>query len=342
MSFMRGLAVALDGVGRDDAFGGALPPNIRIIVPSMPSNLTCPLSRVLTSARAGRGGQGQQERTRDRAEPLRPRTTFDDFIRGLRMGCVSILRHGSTDPHVHRRLPWLISTVFSPLPTSRVLRGLELRTCARACSCSPASLPCPHNHSNKTIVTVGTPPSRIPTARPSRPAASSMSPARCRRTRPGDVAPKGDVKGQTTRVIERMRAVLTAAGSSLEQVVAVTVYLKSGERLRGDERGLQRRSGPRIRRRGRRSSPTSCCRTRWSRSRWSPCRTAPSAWSIHPAGWSKSPSPYSYAIRTGDTLFLSGLVSRNGRDNSVVTGDITAQTAVVLDNAGEHPEGRRA
>ena len=56
---------------------------------------------------------------------------------------------------------------------------------------------------------------------------------------------------------------------------------------------------------------------------------------IHPAGWIKSPNPYSYAIRTGDTLFLSGLVSRNGRDNSVVAGDINAQTAVVLDNAAE-------
>ena len=56
---------------------------------------------------------------------------------------------------------------------------------------------------------------------------------------------------------------------------------------------------------------------------------------IHPASWIKSPSPYSYAIRTGDTVFLSGLVSRNGRDNSVVDGDINAQTAVVLDNAAE-------
>jgi 2-iminobutanoate/2-iminopropanoate deaminase len=49
----------------------------------------------------------------------------------------------------------------------------------------------------------------------------------------------------------------------------------------------------------------------------------------------KSPNPYSYAIRTGDTLFLSGLVSRNGRDNTVVTGDVPTQTTVVLDNAGE-------
>src|SRR5512145_1528499 len=36
-----------------------------------------------------------------------------------------------------------------------------------------------------------------------------------------------DVGTQTTRVIERMRDILVSAGSSLEQVVAVTVYLKS-------------------------------------------------------------------------------------------------------------------
>ena len=49
----------------------------------------------------------------------------------------------------------------------------------------------------------------------------------------------------------------------------------------------------------------------------------------------KSPNPYSYGIRTGDTLFLSGLVSRNGKDNSVVEGDMTAQTKTVLDNAAQ-------
>ena len=43
----------------------------------------------------------------------------------------------------------------------------------------------------------------------------------------GAIVGKGDVKGQTTRVIERMREILTAAGSSLDQVVSATVYLKS-------------------------------------------------------------------------------------------------------------------
>jgi 2-iminobutanoate/2-iminopropanoate deaminase len=56
---------------------------------------------------------------------------------------------------------------------------------------------------------------------------------------------------------------------------------------------------------------------------------------ILPDGWVRSPNPYSYAIRTGDTLFLSGLVPRRGRDNSVVTGDIATQTKAVMENAGQ-------
>jgi enamine deaminase RidA (YjgF/YER057c/UK114 family) len=56
---------------------------------------------------------------------------------------------------------------------------------------------------------------------------------------------------------------------------------------------------------------------------------------IHPKEWITSPNPYSYGIRSGDQLFLSGLVARNGRDNSVVEGDMTAQTKVVLENARE-------
>ena len=39
---------------------------------------------------------------------------------------------------------------------------------------------------------------------------------------------------------------------------------------------------------------------------------------IHPNDWTASPNPYSYAISTGDTLFLSGLVPRNGSDNTPV------------------------
>jgi aminoacrylate peracid reductase len=144
----------------------------------------------------------------------------------------------------------------------------------------------------------------------------------------------GDVGAQTRRVLERMRDVLTAAGSSLDQVVAATVYLEAATDFQ---------------------AMNDVYRTYWAKE--PPTRTTviadfvlPGALVeismiavpaggervvIHPEGWMRSPNPYSYAIRSGDTLFLSGLVSRNGRDNTVVKGDVTVQTKVVLDNAGE-------
>ncbi|MEO5821109.1 MAG: RidA family protein [Vicinamibacteraceae bacterium] len=54
---------------------------------------------------------------------------------------------------------------------------------------------------------------------------------------------------------------------------------------------------------------------------------------VHPAAWQRSRHPYSYAIRSGDTLWLSGLVSRRGTDGAAVDGDVGLQTQVVLDNA---------
>ncbi|HXG55822.1 MAG TPA: RidA family protein [Vicinamibacterales bacterium] len=146
-------------------------------------------------------------------------------------------------------------------------------------------------------------------------------------------AVSGDVTAQTRRVIERMRGVLDQSGSSLPQVVAVTVYLKSASDF---------------------AAMNAEYRTYWPKD--PPTRTTvitdlllgslveismiavPNGAErtvVRPEGWASSPNPYSYAIRTGDTLFMSGLVPRHGRDNSVAVGDITAQTKVVMDNAGD-------
>jgi enamine deaminase RidA (YjgF/YER057c/UK114 family) len=51
---------------------------------------------------------------------------------------------------------------------------------------------------------------------------------------------------------------------------------------------------------------------------------------VQPSGWLTPPAPYSYGIKTGNTLFLAGLVSRNGADNTNVTGDMTVQTRTVM------------
>ncbi len=144
----------------------------------------------------------------------------------------------------------------------------------------------------------------------------------------------GDVTSQTRRVLDNSARLLKAADSRLENAVSVTVYLRRASEF---------------------PAVNEVYRTYWTND--PPARTTvianlalPEALVeisiiavrdgaerqvVHPAGWLKPPSPYCYGIRSGDTLFLSGLLSRNGRDNTPVPGDMKAQTKTVMENAGE-------
>ena len=144
----------------------------------------------------------------------------------------------------------------------------------------------------------------------------------------------GDIRVQTRKVLEDMDKTLRAAGSRLANVASVNVYITRAEDF---------------------APMNEVYRTFWEKD--PPVRTTivadlviPGALIefsmiavpdggertvIHPSDWVPSTNPYSYGIKSGDTLFLAGLISRNGRDNSVVEGDMTAQTKTVLDNAGE-------
>jgi 2-iminobutanoate/2-iminopropanoate deaminase len=150
----------------------------------------------------------------------------------------------------------------------------------------------------------------------------------------GTLSAEGDIRAQTRKTIEDISGVLQKAGSSLANVASVNVYLTRAEDF---------------------AAMNEVYRTFWPKD--PPVRTTivsdlviPGALVemsmiaiptggervvIHPADWIKSPNPYSYGIRSGDTLFLAGLVARNGKDNSVVEGDMTTQTKAVLDNAGQ-------
>jgi 2-iminobutanoate/2-iminopropanoate deaminase len=55
---------------------------------------------------------------------------------------------------------------------------------------------------------------------------------------------------------------------------------------------------------------------------------------IAPAGWSTA-NPYSHAIQSGDTLFISGLVSRDAKANTPIEGDVTTQVKAIFANAEE-------
>jgi reactive intermediate/imine deaminase len=144
----------------------------------------------------------------------------------------------------------------------------------------------------------------------------------------------GDIRAQTRKVLQDMSQTLQKAGSSLANVASVHVYLTSAADF---------------------AAMNEVYRTFWPKD--PPVRTTivsdlviPGALVemsmvavpnggervvVHPSDWMTSPNPYSYGIRSGDTLFLAGLVSRNGKDNTVVDGDLSTQTKAVLDNAGQ-------
>ena len=149
----------------------------------------------------------------------------------------------------------------------------------------------------------------------------------------GALSAKGDIKEQTQGVLNSLGQSLTKAGSSLQNVVAATVYLKNAA------------DAPAM---------TEVWRATWPKD--PPTRTtiiadfvAPNALVeiaviavpsggerkiIAPAGWSTA-NPYSHAIQTGDTLFISGQVSRDAKSNQPVDGDVTTQVKTIFGNIEE-------
>ena len=146
--------------------------------------------------------------------------------------------------------------------------------------------------------------------------------------------PGADLTRQTTLALARIDKRLRAERSSLADAVVITVYLKQASDFAAmNDAYRQAWTG---------TPPT---RTTVITEPITPgalveiaavaARAGADRRAVHPASWMASPNPYSYAIRSGDTLFLSGLIARNGKDNSVVSGDVATQTRTVLENARE-------
>lgn len=146
--------------------------------------------------------------------------------------------------------------------------------------------------------------------------------------------PGADIKAQTRIALDAVDALLKAGGSSLARAASVTVFLKNA----ADVAAMNEVYAGYFT-----SEP--------------PARTtvivqalaAPDALVevaaigivegaersvILPAGW-KPQAAYSYAIKSGNTLFLAGLIARDGRTGAPVPGDIAAQTRTAMDNGAE-------
>src|SRR5215213_6711607 len=144
----------------------------------------------------------------------------------------------------------------------------------------------------------------------------------------------GDITAQATQVFTNLRGILQQAGSSLDNVVHATVMLQNAadfaaldqlyrQQFKGELPARTTVIGSMVR-------PGALIEIQVVAVPNGAERKA-----ILPAGWAKPTSPYNYAIKSGDTLYLSGLVSRSGRDNAQVQGDIATQTKTIMDNAGE-------
>jgi reactive intermediate/imine deaminase len=143
----------------------------------------------------------------------------------------------------------------------------------------------------------------------------------------------GDIRVQTKQVLDNLAAIVAGAGSDMSRVASVTVYLKRVTDF---------------------AAMNEVYRTYWPVD--PPARTTvvanlvmPEALVeismiairrgaerqiIHPTGWAESANPYSYGVKSGNTLFLAGLISRSSKDNLPIPGNMTAQTKTALDNAG--------
>jgi enamine deaminase RidA (YjgF/YER057c/UK114 family) len=143
-----------------------------------------------------------------------------------------------------------------------------------------------------------------------------------------------NVADQTRHILERAGRLLQDAGSTLAQVVSVTVYLRSAgefQTMNGAYRPFFPQDPP--------TRTTVITDLVVPEAQVEIAMIAAAAGAsrevLHPADWMKSPNPYSYAVRAGDTVFLSGLVPRKGKDNSPVHGDIAVQTRTIIDNASQ-------
>jgi enamine deaminase RidA (YjgF/YER057c/UK114 family) len=144
----------------------------------------------------------------------------------------------------------------------------------------------------------------------------------------------GDVKAQTKRALENLARRLESAGSSLAMAASVNVFLKDPADFAAMNevyRGFWAKDPPvRTTIGARGGDPNALVEVAAVGIPVGAERKV-----VHPAGWAPSANPYSYGILSGDTLFLAGLISRSGKDNQPVTGDMKRQTETVLANGGE-------
>lgn len=150
-------------------------------------------------------------------------------------------------------------------------------------------------------------------------------------TGPKDPLATSDIATETRRVFDRMKVILEAAGSSLSDVVSINVYLKNASDF--DAMNAVYRTCVTDQPPARTTVAADLADGALIQMSAVAVPTGAPRETMLPVGWVKSPRPYSYIVRTGDLVFLSGLVSRRGIDDQVVPGPVAVQMRTIMANA---------
>ena len=152
-------------------------------------------------------------------------------------------------------------------------------------------------------------------------------------TNAGGALAKGDIKAQTKQTLDNIAATLKAGNANIANAASVLVYLRSASDFAGMNEVFASYfpNNPPARTTVVVPQPLANADGLVEIS----MVVVPNGGErkvVHPSDWIKSPTRNKYGFQSVNTLFLTGLVSRNGKDNSNVKGDVATQTKVVMDN----------
>lgn len=152
------------------------------------------------------------------------------------------------------------------------------------------------------------------------------------RPEPGKI--RASIEDQTRQTLEKLGRTLEAAGLGFDDVVSSNVFLTDGRFFKGMNaayREFFRGSAPPTRATVQADLALPGVDLEIT---FVAARSEVEKKVLVPSGWRKPSRPYSWGIEAGDTVFVSGMVSRNCETGELVLGTTEVQTRQVLENVG--------
>lgn len=141
-----------------------------------------------------------------------------------------------------------------------------------------------------------------------------------------------DIGTQTTQTLDHVAAALKKAGASLNDVVWTTVYITKAENAAGMDEAYTAAF--------KKNAPARAVVVTTSlvggkalvEINAIAVRHGVAHHAVLPKGWQKPTGPFSYAVKAGDTVFVSAIDGRNPADGSAAPTNAGAQTKAIMDS----------